>query len=194
MALGRGQRAVMIGVGAIEPLQRMLAELRTRDEALLAEHPHRHAGTGAAAMATHPVIARAVRAVHARGRRTAGTVGHALAASGLALPPGLAHLLTGDAAIVIGIDPVEDAIGYRRAAPVAHCLALLASEAAVMISIEPGEALVGPLDHLRAGDLGLRTGARNFPRNALRGSDAGSEQRGPGQKAYVNHKSPSLRA
>src|SRR5689334_2404991 len=61
LALGHGQHAVMIGVGAVEPLKRPRPHLLERDEALIAEHPR--------AEAAGP--ARTFRA--ARRRRTVGS-------------------------------------------------------------------------------------------------------------------------
>src|SRR4051812_33431582 len=67
--LGHGQDAVVIGVGAVEPLQRTRAHLLKRDETLLAEHP----------TAMHATTAGAIRAIrtagaHAPAAMAAGTV------------------------------------------------------------------------------------------------------------------------
>ena len=48
------------------------------------------------------------------------------------------------------------AISSRRCSRIAW--RLLAGEAAVIVGVEPGEELVSPLDHLRAGDVGIESG------------------------------------
>ena len=73
--LGDGQRAVMIRIGAVEPLQRARAELLAGHEAGIAEHPraHAHAHAGAAVTAT----AKTPHAGAAGRRRSVGAaIGH----------------------------------------------------------------------------------------------------------------------
>jgi len=72
--LGRGQGAVMVGVGAVEAGERALAHLLAGDEALLAEHPAAaHAGAAHAGAAGAVGAARR-RRTHFRTARAAGAV------------------------------------------------------------------------------------------------------------------------
>ncbi len=91
------------------------------------------------------------------------------------LGAGLVHLLAGDAAVAVEVEPLEQAVGAALAALGAHRLRVLAGEAAVIIGVEPVEPPVGMLDGLLAGDVGVAVGPRARP--GLGGGDAGEASR-----------------
>jgi hypothetical protein len=164
---GGGQRAVMIGVGAVEAGERALAHLLARDEALLAEH----------AVAAHA----GAMALGAAGTAGAHMPHAAVTAAGPARAAhrvGLGEFVAADIAVMVGVEPVEHPRPHLAAALLAPGPRFVAREAAVMIGVHPGEPLVDALGDLLTRDVGTRAGAIA----RLGGGDAGDgEQGGAGQ-------------
>ena len=76
--------------------------------------------------------------------------------------------------------------GALGAALLAGLARLLGGRPAVIVDVEPGEALVGALDHLLAGDVGVAVAARRRARLGQRGAGE-AEQRGAGEDVDLLH-------
>ena len=79
---------------------------------------------------------------------------------------------------MVGVEPVEHAGHALGAALLAARPRLFGREAAVIVGVEPRERLVGALDHLRAGDVGVAVGAVGARPGGLRDRGAGHGQQG----------------
>ena len=170
-----GQRAVMIGVGPVEALQRPRAELRGGDEAGLAEQPRarpcpcprpcpgRHGGNGACR--GRPEVAGRLARVPPSGRGRPDHAGRARRDRGAPArtPRGRSGHYGRRRAVRTCASASRRGALHLLAALLADRLGLFASEAAVMIGVEPREGGVAALDHVGAGDVAaprpVRTGA-----------------------------------
>src|SRR5687768_1879755 len=167
LALGRGQRAVAIGVEPVEPGQRPLAHLLEGDEALLAEHALSALTTlaaGVGAAATGPA-----HAAHAAHAGTPPPPGPPLAALLAQLAARLVELNAADAAVAVEVEPLEHPPGALGAPLLARLAGLFGRGAAVTVDVEPREALVGAGDHLLTGDVDVAVGPRARRRLGQRG-------------------------
>jgi hypothetical protein len=176
----------MIGVGAIEPLQRPRPHLLERDEALIAEHPRAAHATAARAFGTTRrwAIGAARGRAHGHAAMATGAIGSASAFGAMRR----GKFLAADIAVTIGVDPIEHPRAHLVAAMLACHPHLVRRDPAVMIGIEPGEHMVGALDHLLAGEIAFRP-APLGARSTLGDGDAGARKQGrAGEEGQCLHR------
>jgi hypothetical protein len=81
-----------------------------------------------------------------------------------------------DAAIIIGVQPIEHLAGALGAALLVSLARFLGRGAAIIVEVEARETLIDPLDHLLASDVRIAVEAR--PRLVLSNRGAGHDGQG----------------
>lgn len=163
-ALRRGQGAVAIEIEPVEPRQRPFAHLLAGHETLFAEHLLR--------MPSRPAMPAAAQAMTRAPLHPA--LGAALAA--------LLEFGAAEAAVAIGVEPLEGAARSPFPALREGLARLLGGGPAVMVEVEPREALIGTLDRLLTGEIAVAIGARKVARLG-RGAAGGGEQGRSGENS-----------